>query len=101
MELAEDRMERLAASAVGAIAPAADRIKRVIERIENLEEQRAGLADDIREIKKDAKNEGFDLKALNKVLQLRKLAADERQQLEELVDLYMTACGDKRQGMLI
>lgn len=76
---------------VGGIA--ADRLKSFIERIERLEEEKAALAGDIREVYAEAKGNGFDTKIMRQVLKLRKLEQDDRQEQEHLLDLYKRALG--------
>jgi uncharacterized protein (UPF0335 family) len=76
---------------VGGIAT--DALKSLVERIERLEEEKKALADDIREVYGEAKSVGFDVKILRKVLALRKIAAHDRKEQEELIDVYMSALG--------
>ncbi len=76
---------------VGGIA--AERLKSFIERIERLEEEKAALAGDIREVFAEAKGNGFDTKIMRQVLKLRKLEQDDRQEQEHLLDLYKRALG--------
>ena len=72
---------------------AADQLKSFIERIERLEEEKAGIAGDIREIFAEAKGSGFDTKAMRKIIALRKKDFSERQEEEAILDLYMQALG--------
>jgi uncharacterized protein (UPF0335 family) len=72
---------------------AADQLKAFIERIERLEEEKAGIAGDIREIFAEAKGNGFDTKAIRKILALRKKDFSERQEEEAILELYMQALG--------
>ena len=72
---------------------AADQVKAFIERIERLEEEKAGIAGDIREIFAEAKGNGFDTKAMRKILALRKKDFSERQEEEAILELYMQALG--------
>ena len=78
---------------VGGIA--ADQLKTIIERIERLEEEKTGLAGDIRDIFSEAKGNGFDVKTLRQVIKLRKLDTAERDEAEHLLDLYKAALGMK------
>ena len=71
---------------VGGIA--AERLRSVVERIERLEEDKAALAADIREVYGEAKGAGFDTAILRQVVRLRKMDNAERRQREELLDLY-------------
>lgn len=66
-------------------------LKQIIEKIERLEEEKAALAADIREVFAEAKNHGFDVKILRKILSLRKMDRDELAEHEELLNLYMNA----------
>lgn len=77
--------------AVGGIA--AERLKSFIERIERLEEEKAALAGDIRDVFAEAKGAGFDTKIMRQVLKLRKMEHDDRQEQEHLLDLYKRALG--------
>jgi uncharacterized protein (UPF0335 family) len=72
---------------------AGDRLRSFFERVENLEAEKKAIAEDIRDVKNEAKAEGFDMKAFNEVLKLRKLSADERSEREHLRDLYLQAIG--------
>ncbi|WP_119460329.1 DUF2312 domain-containing protein [Rhodospirillaceae bacterium SYSU D60014] len=76
---------------VGGIA--ADRLRSLIERIERLEEEKAGLANDIREVYAEAKGTGFDTKIMRQIVRLRKMDANDRQEQESLLDLYKQALG--------
>jgi len=72
---------------------AAGQLKSVVERIERLEEEKAALTADIREVYAEAKANGFDSKTLRQVVKLRKMDRAERQEQEALLDLYMHALG--------
>ena len=76
---------------VGGIA--ADRLRSFIERIERLEEEKAALAGDIREVYAEAKATGFDLRTIRQVVRLRKMDRDARNEQEHLLDLYKRAVG--------
>ena len=76
---------------VGGIAR--ERLKSFVERIENLEEEKSALTADINEIYSEAKSVGLDLKTLRQIVRLRKLDSSDRQQQEELLDLYKNALG--------
>lgn len=81
------------APAVDASSVAADQLKVFIERIERLEEEKAGLASDISDVYSEAKGNGFDTKALRKIIALRKKDHAERQEEEAILELYMQAMG--------
>ena len=78
-------------SEVGGIA--GDQLRSYIERVERLEEEKAALAADIREIFSEAKGNGFDVKIMRQIIRLRKLDRDDRQEQEELLQLYQHAIG--------
>ena len=69
------------------------RLKTIIERIERLEEDKAAVAGDIKEVFLEAKGEGFDVKILRKVVRLRKQDKAKRLEEEALLDLYLSAIG--------
>lgn len=70
---------------------AKERLKSFIERVERLEEERAALGADIREVYAEAKGEGFDTKIMRQVVRLRKLDKADYQEQEAILDLYLTA----------
>jgi uncharacterized protein (UPF0335 family) len=72
---------------------AADQLKAFIERIERLEEEKAGIAGDIKDVYAEAKSNGFDTKVLRKIVSLRKRDYAERQEEEAILELYMQALG--------
>jgi uncharacterized protein (UPF0335 family) len=74
-------------------ATAQGKLKSLIERIERLEEDKAAVASDLKEVYAEAKGEGFDTKIIRKVIRLRKADAAKRQEEEALVELYITAIG--------
>lgn len=76
---------------VGGIA--GDRLRSLIERIEKLEEEKAALSADIREVFAEAKGEGFDVKVMRQVIKLRKMDRSEADELDTLLDLYKQALG--------
>lgn len=74
---------------VGGVA--SERLKSFVERIERLEEEKQALAGDIREVYSEAKGTGFDVKVLRQVIRLRKMDASDRNEMEELLDVYKRA----------
>lgn len=72
---------------------AGDRLKSLIERIERLEEEKAGLAEDVRDVFAEAKSAGFDVKVMRQVIRLRKIDGNERAEQEEILELYKAALG--------
>lgn len=69
------------------------RLKSIIDRIENLEEQKKGLSDDVKDIKAEAKGAGFDVKAIGDVLKMRKKASTEIVEHTMIVETYCRAMG--------
>jgi uncharacterized protein (UPF0335 family) len=69
------------------------KLKSLIERIERLEEDKAGIAGDLKEVYAEAKGEGFDVKIMRKIVRLRKQDRAKRQEEEALLDLYISAIG--------
>ena len=74
---------------------AKEHLKSFIERIERLEEEKAALAADIREVYSEAKGTGFDVKIMRQVVRLRKLDTADRQEQDAILDLYLSALGMK------
>ena len=74
-------------------ATAQGKLKSLVERIERLEEDKAAVAGDLKEVYAEAKGEGFDTKILRKVVRLRKTDLAKRQEEEALIELYLSAVG--------
>ncbi|KNY20379.1 DUF2312 domain-containing protein [Methylobacterium sp. ARG-1] len=72
---------------------AADELKQFVERRERLEEEKAGISGDIKELNSELKGRGFDLKAFNTIIRLRKQDHSERQEQEAILELYLQAIG--------
>ena len=70
-----------------------DRLRLLIERVERLEEEKKGLADDIRDVYAEAKAVGYDAKIMRQIVRLRKMAPDDRREMETILDLYKAALG--------
>ena len=71
----------------------AEQLRLFIERIETLEEEKKGMADDIKDVYAEAKGTGFDTKTMKAIVRLRKMEASARQEAEALLDVYKTALG--------
>lgn len=76
---------------VGGVA--GKRLISFFERIERLEEEKAAIAEDIKEVFAEAKAAGFEVKIMRRVLKLRKMEVEKRREEDELLDLYMSAIG--------
>ncbi|CAM5211695.1 hypothetical protein ARD30_08885 [Bosea thiooxidans] len=72
---------------------AADELKQFIERIERLEEEKASIQGDIKEVFAELKGRGYDAKAIRTIVRIRKQDHAERQEQEAILDLYMQALG--------
>lgn len=87
----EDEEQKLKTTSTRTVGTTADRLRSFIQRVERLEEDKKGIADDIKEVYSEAKGEGFDVKVLRKVIALRKKDPEEIAEEEELLELYMSA----------
>ena len=74
-------------------AAAREQLRQFVARIERLEEEKASLAADIKEVYAEAKGTGFDTKTMRKIVTLRKMDHEKRRESEELLDLYKSAIG--------
>lgn len=72
---------------------AADQLRLFIERIERLEEEKKGIADDIKDVYSEAKSTGYDSKIMRQIVRLRKLPKHDRQEMEALLETYKAALG--------
>lgn len=72
---------------------AAAQLRLFIERIERLEEEKKGTADDIRDVYSEAKANGYDTAAMRAVVRLRRMEKHARDEMEALVDTYKAALG--------
>ena len=72
---------------------AAEQLKSIIARIERLEEEKAGIASDIKDIYAESKSNGYDVKTLRRVIALRKQDAAERDEAAHMLDTYCRALG--------
>lgn len=70
-----------------------ERLRSFILRIEKLEESKAGVLEDIKDVYSEAKSTGFDVKIIRQIVRLRKIEVEKRREQEELLDLYKSALG--------
>lgn len=70
-----------------------DRLRLLVERVERLEEEKAAIADDIKDVFLEAKAVGYDAKIMKQVIRLRKMQPDDRREMETILDLYKSALG--------
>ena len=71
----------------------AEQLRQFIERIERLEEEKRGFADDIKDVYAEAKSTGFDAKTMRSIVRLRKMEAHHRQEADALMETYRKALG--------
>ena len=70
-----------------------DRLRLLIERVERLEEEKKGTADDIRDVYAEGKAVGYDTKMMREIIRLRKMKPDDRRAMEAILDTYKAALG--------
>ncbi|MDG2001904.1 MAG: DUF2312 domain-containing protein [Novosphingobium sp.] len=73
--------------------PTDDRLRLLIERVERLEEEKKGIADDIRDVYAEGKAVGYDAKIMRQVVRLRKMQPDDRREMETVLEVYKAALG--------
>ncbi|MGE3142142.1 MAG: DUF2312 domain-containing protein [Hyphomonadaceae bacterium] len=71
-----------------------EKLKQLVASIERLEEEKAQLSTDIKDVYAEAKSMGFDTKVLRKVIRRRKQDPRERAEQEQVMDVYLLALGD-------
>ena len=72
---------------------AADQLRLFIERVERLEEEKKGIADDIRDVYSEAKSNGYDPKIMRMIVRLRKMETHTRQEQDAILETYRSAVG--------
>src|SRR5215212_11383478 len=72
---------------------AADQLRLFIERIERLEEEKKGIADDVRDVYSEAKANGYDTRTMRMIVRLRKMETHSRQEQDALLETYRQALG--------
>lgn len=80
-------------SEIGHNSVHADQLRLFIERVERLEEEKKGIADDIRDTYSEAKSQGYDAKIMRQIVRLRKMSNDDRMEMEAILDTYKSALG--------
>jgi len=70
-----------------------ERLRLLIERVERLEEEKKGIADDIKDVYAEAKSTGYDAKIMRQIVRLRKLTPDARREADMLIETYLNALG--------
>jgi len=72
---------------------AADQLRLFIERIERLEEEKKGIADDVKDVYAEAKANGYDTKTMRAIVRLRKMVKHARDEMDALLETYRNALG--------
>lgn len=72
---------------------AGDRLRSFIDRIERLEEEKRGIAADIKEVFAEAKGSGFDTKIMRLIIKERRMDKDDFDEQETLLEIYKRALG--------
>ncbi|HTK59341.1 MAG TPA: DUF2312 domain-containing protein [Sphingomicrobium sp.] len=72
---------------------AADQLRLFIERIERLEEEKKGIADDVKDVYAEAKANGYDTKTMRAIVRLRRMETHVRQEADALLETYRQALG--------
>jgi uncharacterized protein (UPF0335 family) len=72
---------------------ATERLRSLVERVENLESEKIALTTDIREIYMEAKSAGFDPKVMRHIVKLRRQDAAVLEEFEAQTDVYKRALG--------
>ncbi len=86
--MADDRAEGMGGGHV-----AADELRLLIERAERLEEEKKGIAEDLKDVMAEAKGRGYDPKAIRRILTIRKKKKEDYQEEEAILEVYMQALG--------
>ena len=71
----------------------AEQLRLFIERIERLEEEKKGIADDVKDVYAEAKGQGYDVKTMRSILKLRAMEKNARMEQEALLETYKAALG--------
>lgn len=71
----------------------AERLRSFIKRLEKLEEDKAAVSEDIKEVYAEAKGAGYDTKTIRTVIRLMKMDEQKRTEQNELLDLYLSVLG--------
>ena len=78
---------------IGHNSVAADELRLLIERVERLDEEKKGIADDIKDVFAEGKSRGYDVKAMKRILAIRKMKREDYEEQEAMVALYCEALG--------
>lgn len=70
---------------------AVEELRLLIERIELLEGEKKGIADDIADVYSEGKSRGYDAKIMRQIVRLRKMEAHDRQEMDAILETYRAA----------
>jgi uncharacterized protein (UPF0335 family) len=70
-----------------------EQLRSIVERVERLEEDKAAIGSDIKDVFTEAKGNGYDVKALRTIIRLRKQSPDDIAAQEAVLETYKTALG--------
>jgi uncharacterized protein (UPF0335 family) len=85
--------ENISAPSSEASGISSERLRSIIKRIEKLEEDKAAVSEDLKEVYGEAKGTGFDVKIIRQIVRLRKIEVEQRREQEELLELYKSVLG--------
>lgn len=77
----------------GSNSVAADQLRLFIERVERLEEEKKGIADDIKDVYSEAKANGYDTRTMREIVRIRRMETHARQERDALIETYRNALG--------
>ncbi len=75
------------------MTPTGQRLRAYIDRIERLDEDKQAVMEDMKEVFAEAKGDGFDVKAMRKIISMRKKDPSDRAEEEAILDTYLAALG--------
>lgn len=73
----------------------AEQLRLLLERIERIEEEERGVADDKKDVFSEAKAMGFDVKTMRTILKLRRMESHHREEAEAVLETYLISLGMK------
>ena len=71
-----------------------EKLKQIVEKIERMEAERRAIGEDVKDTYAEAKAFGFDVKALRAIIAIRRQDRREREEQEQILDLYLHAIGE-------
>ena len=72
---------------------AAQELRLFVERVERLEEEKKGIADDIKEVMSEMKGRGYDTTIVRRVIRIRKKKKGEFEEENMVLETYLAALG--------